>query len=94
MIAALMVATLTLALGTPVTAHAGPPTRRWPSCGRWIAVPTPGSWTPLQDVAVISPTDAWTVGFAEFAPRRRRRDAQDGWRWFTARIPTIREGTD
>jgi hypothetical protein len=46
-------------------------------------------------VAVISPTDAWAVGFAEFA----HRDVavamhRDGWRWFTARIPTIREGTD
>ncbi|HEX6843861.1 MAG TPA: hypothetical protein VF235_01985, partial [Actinomycetota bacterium] len=82
-----------LVAGTSAVSGSVPPPDRWRACGEWTAVAMPlvGYTTVMEDVAVVSPDDAWAVGFAERGDRRVPVTLHwDGWRWNVADTPTIR----
>lgn len=59
----------------------------------WTQVPTPlvGTRTVMEDVVVVSPTDAWAVGFADRTHRQVPLTLHwDGWRWSVADVPDVR----
>jgi len=57
-----------LAVVTPVMESAasapGMPEQRWPVCGQWrqVPIPDPDASGELNDIAVVSPAEAWAVG--------------------------------
>jgi hypothetical protein len=85
---------LVAALVATVPAHSVEVTGdRWQACGVWTQVPTPlvGTRTVMEDVVVVSPSDAWAVGFADREHRRVPVTLHwDGWRWSVKDTPAVR----
>lgn len=93
--ALVLAAVIALAAATTETATAGS-NARWAVCGRWREVPAPipppGHGT-LNGVAVVSPTEAWAVGWVGEQPSTRPVALHwTGLEWSPTHVPT-RAGT-
>ena len=84
---------LAASMTTPASAGAGgaDPIGRWPICGEWREVATPrgGAVGYVQDVAVISPYEAWVVtDYGADAFNESLVYRWDGIRWTEVAFPT------
>lgn len=86
---ALVIALLaTTSLSTTARERSNNPEERWPVCGEWRGVPVDGGSGDVNDIAVVSSTDAWIIvdeGYEFF--NRSFIYRWDGLRWSKVAIP-------